>query len=84
MIPGSTYPSETIPDYNDMPLTKKLQLVIEESMRKPKNIPGQQSHSTMLKYDLTVGQQSGKRGQYLEQVYKMLLTISRRYIYATN
>ena len=46
-----------------MPLAKKLQLAIEEAMRKPQDIPVKQSLSTMLKYELMVGQQIGKRGQ---------------------
>ena len=32
------------------------------------------SLSHYLKFDLTIAEQTGRRGQYLEKVYKMLLT----------
>ena len=52
-----------------------MQLAIDASMRKPQDILVQRSLSSMLKYEILIGQQTGKRGYHLEQAYQMLLTI---------
>ena len=70
-VPVSSNPTED----DDMPLAKKLQLAIDASMRKPQDILVQRSLSSMLKYEILIGQQTGKRGYHLEQAYQMLLTI---------
>ena len=45
-------------------------------MRNPQDILVQRSLSSMLKYEILIGQQTGKRGYHLKQAYQMLLTIS--------
>ena len=95
MVPYSPNTSETISDLDYISLAQKLQLAIDASMRKPEDIQVQQSLSNILKYELTIGEQTGKRGYHLEKVYQMLLTIPApqskrnehvlvRHIYATN
>ena len=61
MVPGSSNPPEDIHDNDDMPLAKKLQLAIDASMRKSQEKLVQRSLSSMLKYELLVGQQTGKK-----------------------
>ena len=75
MVPYSPNTSESISDLDDISLAKRLQLAIDASMKKPEDIQVQQSLSKILKYELTIGEQTGKRGYHLEKVYQMLLTI---------
>ena len=75
MVPYSPNTSESISDLDDISLAKILQLAIDASMKKPEDIQVQQSLSNILKYELNIGEQTGKRGYHLEKVYQMLLTI---------
>ena len=64
-----------IPGKDTLPVAKKLQLAIDASMMQPQDIAqSKQSLSYYLKYELTIAEQTGRRGHYLEKVYKMLLT----------
>ena len=59
-----------------LPVANKLQLAIDASMIQPQEIAqSKQSLSSYLKYELTIAEQTGRRGHYLEKVYKMLLTV---------
>ncbi|KAI6658311.1 hypothetical protein LOD99_15580 [Oopsacas minuta] len=69
MVPYSPNTAESISDLDDISLAKRLQLAIDASMKKPEDIQVQQSLFNILKYELTIGKQTGKRG------YQMLLTI---------
>ena len=75
MVPYSQNTSETTSDLDDISLAKGLQLAIDPSMRKPEDTQVQQSSSNILKYELTIGEQTGKRGYHLEKVYQTLQTI---------
>ena len=67
---------EDIPDSENLSVALKLQLAIDQSMRKPHEIVQRnQSISVSLKYELTIAEQTGKRGYFLEKIYQMLLTI---------
>ena len=67
---------EDIPDSENLSVTLELQLAIDQSMRKPHEIVQRnQSISVYLKYELTIAEQTGKRGYFLEKIYQMLLTI---------
>ena len=64
-----------IPGKDTLPVAKKLQLAIDASMMQPQDIvQSKQSLSHYLKYELTIAERTGRRGHYLEKVYKMLLT----------
>ena len=63
-------------DPGDLPVAKKLQLAIDASLR----VPSQQIHtkkslSSILKYELTIAEQTGKIGHFLEMIYQMILTV---------
>ena len=57
----------------------QLQLAIDASMQIPQNSLSLgelvSSLPTKLKYEITVAEQTGKRGYYLNKVYQMMLTI---------
>ena len=80
--------SETISDLDYISLAKRLQFAIDASMRKPEDTQVQQSLSNKLKYELTIGEQTGKRGYHLEKVYQPQSKRNEhflvRHIYATN
>ena len=65
------------PETEDIPLAKKLQLAIDASMQIPQNSLSLDNTSlpTILKYEITVAEQTGKRGYYLDKVYQMMLTL---------
>ncbi|KAI6648314.1 hypothetical protein LOD99_12123 [Oopsacas minuta] len=75
MVRYSPNTAESISDLDDISLAKRLQLAIDASMKKPEDIQVQHSLFNILKYELTIGEQTGKRGYHLEKVYQMLLTI---------
>ena len=59
-----------------LPVTMKLQLEIEASLKIPKEVsPSHESQSSSLKYELNIAEQTGRRGNLLEKVYQMLLTV---------
>ena len=56
----------------------KLQLVIDASLKRPQDMPpSDESLSSSLKYELSIAEQTGKRGILLEKVYQILLTVPR-------
>ena len=73
---SNTLVSQDIHDPENISIAEKLQHAIDESMTKPHEIgPQNKSISSLLKYELTIAEQTGKRGYYLEKIYQMLLTI---------
>ena len=63
-------------DPGDIPIAKKLQLAIDASLRVPdKQIHPKKTLSSILKFELTIAEQTGKRGHFLEMIYQMLLTV---------
>ena len=63
-------------DTETLPLPMKLQLTIEASLKIPKGVlPSDESLSSSLKYELNIAEQTGRRGNLLEKVYQMLLTV---------
>ncbi|KAI6654378.1 hypothetical protein LOD99_775 [Oopsacas minuta] len=67
MVPYSPNTAESISDLDDISLAKRLQLAIDASMKKPEDIQVQHSLFNILKYELTIGEQTGKRGYHLEK-----------------
>ena len=69
--------SSEVTETEDIPLAKKSQLAIDASMQIPQNSlsPDNANLPTMLKYEITVAEETGKRGYYLNKVYQMMLTI---------
>ena len=58
-------------------IAHKLQVVIDASLRKPHEIPQcKSSLSNSLKYELTLAEQTGKRGALLEDIYQMLYIVT--------
>ena len=63
-------------DPGDLPLAKKLQLAIDASLQVTyTQIHPKKTVSSILKYELTIAEQTGKRGNFLEVIYQMLLTV---------
>lgn len=75
----STTTSGNNSEYSDpenVSVQEKLQLVIDASLKNPKeSSQNTLPLSTLLKYELTIAEQTGKRGNFLEEIYQMLYVI---------
>ena len=76
----STTTSGNNSEYSDpenVSVQEKLQLAIDASLKNPKeSSQNTLPLSTLLKYELTIAEQTGKRGKFLEEIYQMLYVIS--------
>ena len=64
-------------DSENVSVQEKLQIAIDASLKDPQeSSPKTLPLSTLLKYELTIAEQTGKRGNLSEEIYQMLYIIS--------
>ena len=64
------------PDPENLPVAKKLQLAIDASLQiSNRNHYEKKPLSSILRHELTVAEETGKRGHFLEMVYQELLNV---------
>ena len=64
------------PDPENLSVTKKLQLAIDASLQiSNRNHYEKKTLSSILRHELTVAEETGKRGHFLEMVYQVLLNV---------